>query len=117
MRYLLRTLGHEGQVLSPTFMLVQDYRITLPSGESTPLYHLDAYRLQDPSEAQEIGLEDMLQEGIICVEWPEIIADWLPSSAFALMIELTETHRIAPLHANGRHDDIKKIEQAFKKES
>lgn len=68
-RALIRSAaGDEAmEVPSPTFTLVQTYP-DLPFG---PLAHFDLYRLEDPTELDELGLEDAVNEGVALVEWPE----------------------------------------------
>ena len=65
-RGLLKALGHEGEVPSPSFAIVQPYE-DLP----LPVLHADLYRLEHPDELQELGLDDILGDGALLVEWPE----------------------------------------------
>jgi tRNA threonylcarbamoyladenosine biosynthesis protein TsaE len=65
-RGVLNALGHAGEVPSPTFAIVQPYETT-----RVPVGHADLYRLQDPAEIEELGLEDQLIDGALLVEWPE----------------------------------------------
>lgn len=65
-RGVLTALGHEGEVPSPTFAIVQPYDAT-----SLPLAHADLYRIENPLELEEIGLDDSLLDGALLVEWPE----------------------------------------------
>jgi len=65
-RYLLEALGHEGEVPSPSFAIVQPYEDMVLA-----LYHADLYRIEDPSELAEIGLDSMGEEAVLVVEWPE----------------------------------------------
>jgi tRNA threonylcarbamoyladenosine biosynthesis protein TsaE len=65
-RGVLAALGHEGEVPSPTFAIVQPYDAT-----TLPISHADLYRLEDPSELEELGLDDQLFDGALLVEWPE----------------------------------------------
>ena len=64
-RAMLRSLGHEGLVPSPTYTLVEPY--TLP-GYS--VYHIDLYRVTSADELEFLGWSD-LQDGLKLVEWPE----------------------------------------------
>jgi len=67
--------GSPDLVTSPTFVLVNLYR--RPDGGR--MYHLDAYRLQNASEAMDLDLDEMLDNGPLVVEWAERIKDALPS--------------------------------------
>ena len=65
-RGLLHALGHQDEVPSPSFAIVQPYEDVDP-----PLWHADLYRLEDAAELAELGL-DSLGDGILVVEWPEL---------------------------------------------
>lgn len=55
-----------GQVSSPTFTLIQEYR-----GGRLPVWHVDLYRLQ-PAEVDDLGLDELLlEDGVVAVEWPD----------------------------------------------
>jgi tRNA threonylcarbamoyladenosine biosynthesis protein TsaE len=64
-RGLLEALGHAGEVPSPSFAIVQPYD-DLP----LPLWHADLYRISHPSELAELGLDSVLDDGVLVVEWP-----------------------------------------------
>ena len=68
-RAILAGLGHEGEVPSPTFAIVQPYEALDP-----PVWHVDLYRIEDPSELDELGL-DASADGVLLVEWPERAGD------------------------------------------
>ncbi len=71
---LARGLGFRGDVTSPTFTVVHEYR-----GGRLPLYHIDLYRIQSEKDAINIGLEEYLpSDGVTVIEWPERIASILP---------------------------------------
>ena len=84
-RGLLGALGHAGEVPSPSFAIVQPYEnLTLP------VWHVDLYRIDDPSDLAELGLEDIREHGVLIVEWPEHgdATEW--SEALALSLNVAE---------------------------
>ena len=65
-RGILRGLGFEGDVASPTFPIVLPYeQIDLP------VWHVDLYRIDDPVEIDELALDEALEDGALLIEWPE----------------------------------------------
>lgn len=85
-RGLLETLGHRGEVPSPSFAIVQPYEDLSP-----PLWHVDLYRIAHPSELLELGLDTMLGDGVLLVEWPGHAGEgaW-PPSALALSLGVAD---------------------------
>lgn len=79
----------DGEVTSPTFTLMQSYPVTL-RGEPALCWHADLYRLGDPAELEELGLEEAAQDGLLIVEWPEIAARTLPRQTLLITISLGE---------------------------
>ena len=67
-RGLLRGLGHDGDVASPTFPIVQAYA---PPDTRIPLWHVDLYRIEDAAELEEIGLDEARGDAALVIEWPE----------------------------------------------
>ena len=65
-RAIIAALGHEGEVPSPTFTIVETY-----DHLRIPLVHADFYRLEHPSEAEEIGLDDYREGAALLAEWPD----------------------------------------------
>ena len=64
-RGFVAALGHQGEVPSPSFSIVQPYDELAP-----PVWHVDLYRIEDSSELDELGL-DSAAEAVLLVEWPE----------------------------------------------
>lgn len=54
------------EVSSPTFTLIQEYR-----GGRLPLFHVDLYRLDDPREIEDLGLDEIAGDGVLAIEWAE----------------------------------------------
>lgn len=94
-RGLLRGLGHQGKVRSPTYTLVEPYRF-----DDCAVYHLDLYRLAEPEELEWLGLRDMLAErALLLVEWPERGAGVLPAADLVIQLEYAGPGRRAMLDA------------------
>jgi tRNA threonylcarbamoyladenosine biosynthesis protein TsaE len=84
-RGLLAGLGHRGEVPSPSFAIVQPYEELKP-----PVWHVDLYRIDDPSDLDELGLDDVGQEGVLLVEWPEHAGHGAWPWALALSLEVLD---------------------------
>jgi tRNA threonylcarbamoyladenosine biosynthesis protein TsaE len=67
-RAILAALGHRGEVPSPTFTIIETYDAP---PLRLPVVHADFYRLKDPSELMEIGLEDYREGAVLLAEWPD----------------------------------------------
>ena len=85
-RALVRALtAPDEEVPSPTFTLVQFYE-----GPRLAVAHFDLYRLSDPDEAYEIGLDEALDTGAAVIEWPERLEGRLPADRLDIEIALAE---------------------------
>ena len=67
-RGLLAALGLVGEAPSPSFAIVQPYA---PPEVRLPVLHIDLYRIDDPAEMEELGLDEALEDSVLVVEWPE----------------------------------------------
>lgn len=72
-------------VPSPTFTLVQVY-----DGAEGEIWHSDLYRLSDPDEAVELGLEEAFENAICLVEWPDRLSDLTPENALMMEFSVAE---------------------------
>ncbi|MBR3367319.1 MAG: tRNA (adenosine(37)-N6)-threonylcarbamoyltransferase complex ATPase subunit type 1 TsaE [Lachnospiraceae bacterium] len=76
-------LGVTETVSSPTFTILQIYE-----DGRLPLYHFDVYRIEEPEEMEEVGLDEYLEgDGVCLIEWPERIAEMLPAQVRTVRIE------------------------------
>jgi tRNA threonylcarbamoyladenosine biosynthesis protein TsaE len=82
-RGLLRGLGLAGEAPSPTFTLVQTYE---PPEVRLPVWHCDLYRLDDPDDAIELGLDEAFDAALVLIEWPERLGALLPAHALRLRL-------------------------------
>jgi tRNA threonylcarbamoyladenosine biosynthesis protein TsaE len=86
-RGLLHALGHDGEVPSPSFAIVQPYEDLHP-----PVWHADLYRLKNAAELAELGL-DSLGDGVLVVEWPELAGEGAWPEALRLSLEILGPQR------------------------
>lgn len=88
---IVKELGIEDVANSPTFAIVNEYF----SEDNGEIFHFDFYRLEDESEAYDMGYEDYFYSNKYCfVEWPEKIPNLLPENSIKIKIEVTLTHRV-----------------------
>jgi tRNA threonylcarbamoyladenosine biosynthesis protein TsaE len=78
-RGLLRGLGFEGDVASPTFPIVQTYEEL-----RVPVWHVDLYRIEHPDELAELALDEAKEEAALVIEWPERLGALLWQDALQL---------------------------------
>ena len=89
---LARGFGIHEPVTSPTFNIYNVHR-----GPRRTLVHLDAYRLENPRQVEDLLLEDFLQTPwCLAIEWPEKIGEWLTPDAlhFHLEIDANDYHSV-----------------------
>lgn len=82
-RGLLAALGFRGEVPSPTFPIVIPYA---PPDVGLPLWHVDLYRIDDPEEIEELGLDEARADSALLIEWPERMGPRLWPDALKLQI-------------------------------
>jgi tRNA threonylcarbamoyladenosine biosynthesis protein TsaE len=80
---IAKGLNVPGNVASPTFTLINEYKGILP------LFHIDLFRLEDSNQIDEIGLFDYFKKGGVCViEWAERLGNAVPPNSLEVAIEL-----------------------------
>ncbi len=85
-RGLIRAMGFDGDVPSPTFGIVIPYS---PPDVRLPLWHVDLYRIESLNEIQELGLDDARAATVLVIEWPERMGSalWLDALQLDLSVE------------------------------
>jgi tRNA threonylcarbamoyladenosine biosynthesis protein TsaE len=102
-RGILRAMGYEGSVKSPTFTIVEPYDL-----EKGQVFHFDLYRLSDPEELEYLGIDDYLDGDQLClIEWSERGLDFLPASD--LVIRLAVEGKGRKIQIEGKSGYGKKI--------
>ena len=97
-RAILTALGLSGPMPSPTFTLVQTYEAA-----RLPVRHYDLYRLEDPRELAELGLDEALEDGAALVEWPERSGGLLPDDSLTIALTMSDAQtRVADIAGPAR---------------
>ena len=96
-RHLLRALGVQGRIKSPTYAVVEPHEV-----RGLAIWHFDFYRFNDPREWEDAGFRDLFaSQGLKLAEWPEKAAALIPAADVAIYIEaLDEDARQVTLRAH-----------------
>lgn len=96
-KYFAKALGIDQAIKSPTYTIIREYE-----DNDIPLYHMDAYRLEEKG-SDSVGLEDYLNgEGVTIIEWPQFVVQDLPKDYLWLTLSATsETSREVTLAYEG----------------
>jgi tRNA threonylcarbamoyladenosine biosynthesis protein TsaE len=89
-RHLLKALGLQGRVKSPTYAVVEPYTVeAAAAGGALNIWHFDFFRFNDPDEWEEAGFRDIFASpGLKLVEWPEKAGDHLPAADLDIHINM-----------------------------
>ncbi len=92
-RAIIAGLGHAGEVPSPSFAIIEVYD---PPAVRLPVVHADFYRLDDPREVEEIGLDDYREGAVLIAEWPDHAGGFAHEAAcLSVLLEIAEEGRQA----------------------
>lgn len=94
-RAILESLGVTEDVPSPTFTLMQQYETP-----KLAVRHYDFYRIEKPSEVNELGLDEALDEGAVLIEWPDKAPSRIPADALRVTLSAT-SERARNAHIEG----------------
>ena len=102
MRHLLRALGVQGRIKSPTYAVVEPYELPLRhTQDRLNIWHFDFYRFSDPREWEDAGFRDIFASpGLKLAEWPEKAAGFIPRADLIIQLEaLSDESRQVTLSA------------------
>lgn len=91
-----------GDVNSPTFVIVNEYEVSR-AGAVIRLYHIDTYRLRHSGDLENLGFEEMLEQGAVLIEWADRVEEVLPLDRLTIQLEAVDARsRRMHVSATGR---------------
>ena len=89
---IMKGLGVEREIVSPTYNLIKEYQGRLPA------YHIDLYRVSDEQQLHDVGFEDYIySEGVSVIEWPDKSGSLMPDSYLNIIIKGQQQERTIKL--------------------
>lgn len=96
-RAIIAALGYMAEVPSPSFAIIEVYD---PPALRLRVVHADFYRLEDPEEVAELGLDDYRADAVLIAEWPEHAGGFAHEPAcLSIRLEILENERVAIVEA------------------
>ena len=96
-RAIIAALGYQGEVPSPTFTIIETYD---PPAVKLPLVHADFYRLEDPEEVHELGLDEYREGAALLAEWPDHAGGFAHEpGCMSISLEIADEGRLAIVEA------------------
>ena len=92
-RELCLALGVRDNVSSPSYVLLHEY-----DAPGYTVHHFDLYRLESEEEVWELGLRELLGQGLVLIEWPELALPLLPAGTIHIGLQHAQSGRTAQLH-------------------
>lgn len=89
-RAIIGELTGETDIPSPSFTLVQTYQ-AMGAKAGLAIWHVDLFRIEDPSEILELGLLDAFQDALCLIEWPERLGPYLPPNRLEIALFFAQT--------------------------
>jgi tRNA threonylcarbamoyladenosine biosynthesis protein TsaE len=89
-RAIIHALGYNEDVPSPTFNLVQTYEPQIDDFDKPSVWHMDLYRLDNPEDVFELGIEDGFDTAISLIEWPQRMGKYLPSERLQIFLSMDD---------------------------
>lgn len=102
--YIRALVGEEIDVPSPTFNLVLVYDCPV-----APVWHFDLYRLEDPDEIHELGIEEAFADGISLIEWPDRAGGALPADVLTVDIHAADGDSLRRIGVRGPDSWAKRL--------
>ncbi len=112
-RALIHAFGYHDDVPSPTFNLVQIYSPPLNDQITPTVWHMDLYRLEEPEDVFELGIEEAFDTAVTLLEWPSKMGTYLPAGFLTLRLEIESDGKSRKLTALGDFSWKKRLKEIF----